>query len=412
MNLPFFIARRYILSPKSHQVINIISWVSLLGITAGTMALIVVLSVFNGFEHLVISLMNTFDPDLEIRVKEGKTFNPSDLPIGEIRQLPGVASFSEVVEENALLRYRERQHIVTIKGVDQEYIDASPLDSMIIDGVLLLKEGDVNYAVVGAGVAWYLDLNIHDLLTPLEVYIPRRQNMSVSNPLEAFNREMLIPSGVFSVQQEFDTRYAILPLGLVRRLLDYDTEVTSLEIRLTKDADAKRLEKNIAGILGDSYDVKNRIEQQETLYRIMRSERWAIFFILTFIIIIAAFNMVGSVSMLVIDKRKDMAVLWSMGANLSNIRRVYLFQGALLTFGGALIGLILGALLCWLQQKFGLIGLQGVDGSFVVNAYPVKLVFTDFLLVLATVGCIGLLSSWLPTRRLKESDNQRFYLMR
>ena len=412
MNLPLFIARRYILARKSHQVINIISWVSLAGIAAGTMALIVVLSVFNGFEKLVISLMNTFDPDLEITLVQGKTFNPQDLPQEQIRRVPGVISFAEVVQENALMRYSERQHIVTLKGVDKEYIRSSPLDSMMLDGEFILEDGEVNRVVVGAGVAWFLEMNIHDRMTPAEVFLPRRTNVSAANPLEAFNRELVFPSGVFSVQQEFDTRYALVPIRLMRSLLDYTTEVTSVEIRLDPASDEEDAREMIRALAGDRFRVRDRIEQQETLYRIMRTERWAIFFILTFIVIIAAFNMIGSVSMLVIDKRKDMAVLWSMGAGRRHIRQIFMLQGMLLTFTGAVAGLLLGAVICWLQQSFGLVRLGDSEGSFVVNAYPVQMVFSDFLLVLATVGCIGMVASWLPTIRLKEGENRRFYLSR
>lgn len=376
------------------------------------MALIVVLSVFNGFEHLVISLLNTFDADIEITAREGKTFNPAELPEAKIRALPGVVSFSQIVEENALARYGERQHIVTIKGVDQEYTRNSPLESMIIDGRLLLQEGDINYAVPGAGVAWFLELNIRDRMRPMEIYVPRRGSVSVINPLEAFNRENVRPSGIFSVQQEFDTRYVLIPIRMARALMEYDHEVTSLEIRVDPKSDMEGIEDEIAAMVGDGFDVKNRIEQQETIYRIMQSERWVIFFILTFIVIIAAFNMIGSVSMLVIDKRKDMAVLWSMGASLSTIRRIFMNQGLLMTFTGVIIGLVLGTILCLAQQHFGLVRLQGVQGSFVVSAYPVKMVFTDFLLVFATVGLIGLIASWLPTRRLREGENRRHYLTR
>lgn len=410
MKLPLFIARRYIISRKSHQVINIISWVSLAGITGGTMALIVVLSVFNGFEHLVKSLLNTFDPDIRIVAREGKVFDPGLMPLEEMRALPGILSFAEVVEENALMRYGSRQHIVTMKGVDATWMQHSPLDSMLIDGDFLLEEGDLNYTLVGAGVAWYLDLNIRDFLTPVEIYVPRRGKGALTNPMEAFEREVVLPAGVFSVQQDFDVRYALLPLRLVRKLLDYGPEVSALEIRLGDEKLLKKTQARLSALAGPDFAVQNRMQQQETIYRIMQSERWAIFFILTFIILIAAFNMIGSVSMLVIDKRKDLAVLWSMGADLRLIRRIFLNQGILLSLGGAVLGLLLGGLLCWLQQEFGLVSLQGQEGSFVVNAYPVKMKTLDFLVVLGTVGFIGLLASWLPTLRLRESSNRRHYL--
>jgi len=412
VNLPFFIARRYILSRKSHQVINIISWVSLAGIAVGTMALIVVLSVFNGFEHLVIGLMNTFDPDLEITPVQGKTFDPYTLPEDQMQRLPGVVSFARVIEENALMRYRGHQHIVTLKGVDESYVRSSPLDTLLLDGEFRLREGEVEQVVVGAGVAWFLEMNIRDRMSPAEIYIPRRGKGYSANPLDAFNRELVFPAGVFSVQQEFDTRYALVSLELMRRLLNYEREVTSIEVRLSEGTDEEEVKASMQALAGESFRVRDRMEQQETLYRIMRTERWAIFFILTFIVIIAAFNMVGSVSMLVIDKRKDLAVLWSLGANRALLRGIFLGQGVMLTLAGALAGLLAGAILCWLQQQFGLIRLGGTEGSFVVDAYPVKMAFRDFLVVLVTVGAIGLVASWLPTLRLKEGENRRFYLSR
>jgi ABC-type lipoprotein release transport system permease subunit len=393
-------------------VINIISWISLAGITIGTMALIVVLSVFNGFEHLVIGLMNTFDADLEITAVKGKTFDPAILPGEEIRTQPGVLSYAGVLEENALMRYRGHQHIVTLKGVDEEYVRSSPLDSLLLDGEFVLNDGQVDRIVVGAGVAWFLEMNIHDRMSPAEIFLPRRGAVSTLNPLDAFNRELVFPSGVFSVQQEFDTRYAIVPLGMMRRLLEYHNEVSCIEIRLSPEADPPRVKERVEALAGPAFRVKDRMEQQETLYRIMQTERWAIFFILSFIIIIAAFNMVGSVSMLVIDKRKDMAVLWSMGAGRKVVRGIFFNQGLLLTAAGAAGGLILGALLCWAQQQFGLIRLGASEGSFVVDAYPVRMVFSDFILVLFTVMAIGSVASWLPTLRLKEDENRRFYLSR
>ncbi len=381
------------------------------GITMGTMALIVVLSVFNGFEQVVVSLLGTFNPDIEIRATQGKTFNLQHFPIGKVGSLSNLDAYASVIEENALVRYRDRQHIVTLKGVDDTYLEATPLDSMLVDGSLILRDGDVDYAIVGAGIAWYLELTPRDFLTPLEMYVPRRTGMSVVNPLEAFNREIAYPSGVFSIQQEFDTRYVLVPLRTMQRLLDYQDERTALEIRL-KGGNASRIAEELQASLGPDYLVRDRFQQQETLYRIMRSEKWAIFLILTFIILIAAFNMIGSVSMLVIDKRKDIAVLWSMGASLGMIQKIFLHQGILLTAAGTLLGLALGALVCWLQQHFGLIQLQGVDGSFVISAYPVMMQWQDFVYVLLTVMIIGLAASVLPARRIQPDDNRRHYLTR
>jgi lipoprotein-releasing system permease protein len=402
MNLPFFISKRYLVSKKSHNVINIISGISVTGVMIGTMALIVVLSVFNGFEDLVKSLYSSFNPDLVISVKEGKTFDPAALPADRISSIPGVASFTEVVEENALLKNRAEQFIVTLKGVSSDFLENNPLDSMLVDGEFTLERNGADFAIMGYLVAYHLGIRINDFSNPLTVYIPKRTKKTYTTFDQSFNIGQIVPSAVFSVQQEMDSKYVIVPIGFARKLLDYTNEVTSIEIRLGRDSDPDKVDRQVRALAGDRFTVKNRFQQQELLYKIMKSEKWAIFFILTFIIIIAAFNIVGSLSMLILEKRKDIAVLHSLGADERRIRKIFFSEGMLITLAGTLSGLIVGLILCLVQIKFGLIKLGNDASAFVIPYYPVKLQLTDFIAVFAIVLVIGLAAAWYPVRRISE----------
>ncbi len=365
------------------------------------MALIVVLSVFNGFENLIVSLFNTFNPDLVISVKEGKTFNADTISESEIRKITGVIYYTEVVEENVMLKYGDKQHIVRVKGVSDDFINMSRLDSMLIEGSFVLKKDSRNFAVLGAGVAYLIDANLNDLLNPINVYaISRTKNISF-NPEGVFNTLKIFPSAVFSVQQDFDNKYVIVPLIFARKLLEYkNNELTAVEIGLADNADRAGIQEKIRKMLGEGFTVKNRFQQQELLYKIMKSEKWGIFLILSFILLIATFNVIGSLSMLIIDKKKDITVLWSLGADHKLIRKIFLLEGLLITVLGAVLGLFFGSIICWMQQEFGLIQLQGTDNSFVVTAYPVQMVFIDFIYIFLTVFVIGLMAAWYPVRRI------------
>lgn len=377
-----------------------ISGISVLGVTVGTMALIIVLSVFNGFESLIISLFNSFNPDIEVTVKRGKTFNLSEFPVDELRNMPGVYAITEVVEENALLRYRNNQYLATIRGVSDDIMLTSGLDTMLIEGSFRLYDQGMPRMVMGAGVAYYLNASLHDLLHPVTVYLPRREGAVGISLERAFNSRSIFPSAVFSIQQDFDTRYAIVPISFARELLDYTDEVTSLEIAVAKGFRVDRVKSDIIRLIGDDFHVKNRFEQQVMLYRIMKSEKWAIYFILTFILIIAAFNVISSLTMLILDKKDDIAVLHSMGAGSTLIKRIFLFEGMMISIGGALLGLFFGGLISWIQQQFGIITLGSQAGAFVISAYPVELKWGDFFIVFVTVIVIGLAVAWYPVRQI------------
>jgi len=402
LNLQFFIAKRYLLSKKTHNIINIISGISVVGITVGTMALVIVLSVFNGFESLVESLYNTFDPDLKITVAVGKTFHAADLPKAEILRIPGVVRYTEVIEENALLRYHSKQYLATIKGVSPDFEQSGGLDSMVVEGRPVLQRDSFNFAVPGYGIAYFLGIDLNIPTDLLDVYMPSRSGNIGTSPEESFTSEPVMVSGIFSVQQDFDSKYVIVPLRFARTLTGYTNELTSTEIGLIPGTDVAMVQSRISEITGSKFKVKNRFQQQEVLYKIMKSEKLAIFMILSFILLIATFNVIGSLSMLILDKKKDITVLRSLGANDRLIRRIFFTEGLLITFSGAIGGLILGFIVCWLQQRFGLLKLQTGAGTFVVDAYPVKMIFSDFAVVFCTVSAIGMAAAWYPVRRISQ----------
>jgi len=399
VNLSFYIARRYLLGKKSQNAINIISGISILGITTGTMALVIVLSVFNGFDSVVKSLFNAFDPQIRISATEGKTFVPDPAVTKSLLELPGVAALSEVLEENVLLLYGDRQHIATIKGVDETFREVSGLDSMVYDGAMKLKDQNRAYAVVGQGVGYTLGIGLN-FIDPLWVYtIDRKAKINMSNPEESIRRDFLYPSGIFSIEQEIDSRYLITDIAFVRDLLSYDEEVSSLELRLDSRFPSDEVQQKIVDLLGEGMKVQNRQQQNELFYKVMRSEKWAIFLILTFILIIASFNIIGSLSMLIIEKKKDILTLRNMGAGNSLIKKIFLVEGWLISVIGSLTGLILGTTISWLQQRFGLIKLTG-SGSFIIDAYPVQIEVIDILLIWVTVLMIGFLAARYPVRQI------------
>jgi lipoprotein-releasing system permease protein len=401
MNLPLFIAKRYFFSKKSQRAINIISIISVVGVMIGTGALIVVLSVFNGFESLVVSLYNSFDPELKITVAEGKTFPADSVFIHQIKNIDGVKAVSQTLEENALVKYRDKQYIITVKGVDENFQKVSGVDSMIIDGKFVLQHGDTSFAVVGGAIAYNLQLSMSNFLEQIELFVPQKNASSFSNPEEAFDRRFIIPAGIFGIQQEFDNKYILVPLTFARDILDDERNVSSIEIALLPGADNGKVQQQLKDKLGNKFNVQTRLEQHSTIYRIMKSEKWAVFLILAFILLIATFNVIGSLTMLIIEKGKDISILYSMGADATLIRKIFLMEGLMITFIGSVIGIALGVIICFLQIKFKLVKLTGA-GSFVIDAYPVEMQPFDFLYVFIVVSVIGFLAAWYPAKKLVE----------
>lgn len=396
MNLSAFVARRYLFSKKSHNIINVISAISLFGVAICTMALVIVLSIFNGFDDLIKSMFSNFDPDIKITPAQGKVLDPKDEKIVSALGLGSIEVACETLEENVLLEYDKHQNPGIIKGVPDNYINLTGVDTLVVNGSFTLNDGHRPMAVVGAGLAYYLSVNIN-FVNPLFIYVPKRNGRISMNPERAFSKAYIYPSGIFAIQQEIDTRYMIVPIDFARRLLEYSTQASAIEIKLKSGTNQIKARDEIQQIVGNDYIVRTQYQQHEMLYKVMKSEKFAIYLILTFILLIGSFNMIGSLAMLIIDKKDDIKTLSHIGLSKQGIRRIFASEGRLISIGGALIGLILGFVVCWLQQTYGFLKLDSM-GTFVISDYPVKMMWTDFLLVLVTVVSIGLIASWYPIR--------------
>jgi len=405
VDFSFYIAKRYLFSKKSHNAINVISGVSVCGITLATLALVCTLSVFNGFQDLVTTMFTAFDPELKITAVSGKVFDGQDNRIQSLKQMPEVEVFSESLEDNVMVQYKDRQAMAVIKGVEDNFSQLTAIDSILYGrGEMVLHDEVVAYAIPGIELVSILGTGVR-FLDPLEIYAPKRgSKINVTSPASSFNSDYLHSSGlVFAVnQQKYDASYILTSLKFVRNLFQYDTEVSSVELKLTPDANINKVQEEIARLLGEDFLVLNRYEQQADTYRIMEVEKLISYLFLTFILLIACFNVIGSLSMLIIDKRADVVTLRNLGANDETIKRIFLLEGCLISFLGALIGVVLGVALCLVQQEFGLISLGSGDsaGAFVVDAYPVSVHVADVVLVLCTVLFIGYLSVLYPVRYL------------
>jgi ABC-type lipoprotein release transport system permease subunit len=370
----------------------------MLGILVGSFALITILSSFNGFEEVVSKLYNTFDSDIKLKPAHGKYFSLDSAKLREIRGYPSVQDFTPVIEENALLKYRDRQTIATFKAVNPPYLKSTGIDTMVLAGKPDIEENGINYAIVGAGVASKLNLGASDDMSPLQVYVPKKDVKVIINPEVAFNRKNILSGGIFSVQQDFDNKYLIVPIHFARELMNEPILCTSFEINLKENANLDRSRDAIQEIVGPEVSVLDRYQQQPLLYKVMHSEKLAVYLVLTFILLIAAFNLIGALLMFAIEKQKDMAILISMGATPKLIKDIILLEGVILSLTGALIGIGAGWLLCWLQQKYGFVKIA--EGStFVIDAYPIAFQLSDFILVLCTVVLLGLAASWYPAVR-------------
>ncbi len=397
MNFPFFIARRYVLAKKSHNAINIIASISIIGISVGTLAFITILSVFNGFDEVVRGLFNSFYADLEIVPAQGKNFTMSKEKLNEVQNLDGVLNIGSIIEENALLIYGSRQTIATVRGVDSNYATITGIDTLIVDGKFILYERGTPYAIVGRGIKYTLNMEL-EFRDALKIVVPRRTEKISLDPNRSLNSKLIRPSGFFISQPELEIKYVFVPLKFAQSLFDYEDEISALEVKLDENTNQEHIQKDLQKTLGDEYYVKNRIQQNELLYKTMRSEKWAIFFILFFILLVASFNVVGSLTMLIIEKKNDIQTLRYMGSTMKSIKKTFLIEGLIISFVGAITGLIIGSLICIVQQEFGLVKLQGGAGAFVIDSYPVRILFSDIILVLMVVTAIGFFASWYPIR--------------
>ena len=417
MNFPFYIARRYLFSKKSTNAINVISMISMAGVVVATMALIIVLSVFNGFHDLVATFFTQFDPQLKVVPVEGKDAPSDDPVLTEIRQLPEVDVATESVEEMALAIYEGHQAMVTVKGVDDNFTELTHINEIVYgDGEFQLHAADLEYGTLGIRLAQELGTGAR-FGNYLHVYAPRREGqLDLSNPQDGFVVDSLISPGVvFATRQgKYDKSYILAPIGFARRLFEQQGMLTSLELRLKAGSDLEAVKKRMRTIANGKYKVLDRFEQQADTFKIMQIEKFIAYIFLTFILIVACFNIIGSLSMLIIDKREDVVTLRNLGANDRQISSIFLFEGRLIVAIGAIVGVALGLLLCWLQQRFGLVGMGGSSGMFVVNAYPVSVHYQDVLLVFFTVLVVGSVAVWYPvqhfSRRLlntQKADTQQ-----
>lgn len=403
MYLPFYIAKRYLFSKKKHNAINIISGISVCGVALATLSLVCTLSVMNGFQDMVADLFTTFDPQLKIVAREGKTFDGKGEQIQSIRSLAEIEVFTESLEEQAMVEYKDRQVMAIIKGVDDNFEKLTEIDSILRgSGPFMLHDEVVDYGIMGIELVPMLGTGIQ-FMDPLSVYAPKRNaKVNMANPGASFNREYLFsPGSVFIVnQQKYDSQYILTSIDFARRLFEYTTEVSSIELKLVPGASVAGTKNKLAKLLDDEYLVLDRYEQQSDIFRIMEIEKLISYLFLTFILMIACFNVVGSLSMLIIDKKEDVTTLRKLGASDKLISLIFLLEGWMISFFGALGGIIIGLALCLGQQEYGWLTLNGGGGIYLVDAYPVSVHASDILFVFITVMIMGFLAVWYPVRYL------------
>ena len=405
MKFPFYIARRYLFSKKSTNAINVISLISVSGVAVATMALIIVLSVFNGFHDMVASFFTQFDPQLKVVPTEGKTVPSDDPVLTQIRQLPQVDVATETVEDMALAIFNGKQAMVNVKGVDDNFSELTHINEIVYgDGEFALHAADLEYGTLGIRLAQDLSAGVRfgDFI---QIYAPRREGqLDLASPQDGFEVDsLLMPGVVFSTRQgKYDRNYIIAPIGFARRIFDQQGMLTSLELRLKDGSNLNATKRQMRKIAGEKYQVLDRFEQQADTFRIMQIEKFIAYIFLTFILVVACFNIIGSLSMLMIDKKDDVVTLHNLGADNQQIKKIFLLEGRLIAILGAVVGIVLGLLLCWLQQTFGLVGMGSQSGMFVVNAYPVSVHYIDVLLVFLTVIAVSWLAVWYPVHYISK----------
>jgi lipoprotein-releasing system permease protein len=397
MNVPFLIAKRYFFSRKKRNIISIISNIAMIGVAVGTAALIIVLSVFNGLEDLIREIYSSFDPDLKITAMEGKSFETDTEFMNRIRQTPGVAVVSEVIEDNALLRYNDRQMVVKVKGVSENFFEQNEIDSSVVDGHAQLLLDGAEHALIGRGVQYQLSIRPSNQFVPLQFLYPRNTKFNPLNPEGAFNSLNITPGGIFAIERQYDDSYVFVPLNFAAELLEYGRRRTAIEIKVEPNVRVDQVKAALQEKLGERFKIQNSDEQHTSLLRAVKVEKLFVFITFAFILGIASLNIFFSLSMLVIDKKKDIAILASMGATANTIRNIFLMEGALVAFIGAAYGLTTGMLICNLQQTFGLVSM-GMATS-VVEAYPVKMEVEDFAMTGIAIVIITLLVSIRPARK-------------
>lgn len=407
MKLALYIAKRYVFSKKKHNAINVISGISSCGVALATMALVCTMSVFNGFQESMEGLFTAFDPQIKITSKEGKVFTSDKTE--KIKHLDIVDIYTESLEENVMLQYKDRQQVVVLKGVEDNFSELTSIHSSLLgNGKFTLKDGETSYAIMGFGVMSALGTGTEHTY-PLHVYTPKRDvKINIANPINSFSSDYLYSPGViFKIDHfQYDYNYVLTSISFVRNLLRYENEVSSVELKLKEGIDTNKAKKEIKALLGNEFNVLNRHEQQIDMLKIIEIEKLMSYIFLSFILLVSCFNIIGSLSMMIIDKADDIQTLHNMGASNSLIKKIFLFEGVLISLIGATIGMILGLLLCYLQIRYGLITFGNNSGSFIFDAYPVSVKLGDLITIATTVITISFISSWIPVRKISRRLRQ------
>lgn len=404
MRTELFIAKRYLFAKKSTNAITWISWISVIGVTIGTAALFLILSVFNGFEELNLIYAKKLSPDLKIIPRVGSKFNKNSLDTN-LFQSPEINYYVNVLEDNVLLKYNNSQYFATLRGVSEQYLQSKEIDSVIRAGTFTLQENGQDYAVIGKGIENALGIDITQPIEQIVVLAPKQNSrLNTLDPASSLNTSAIYASGIFAVQQEMDERVMFVPIGFAEHLLAQENKLSSIDIYLNDAKDMLTYQKTMESKLPAKFIVKNRFQLNESLYKVLNTERWAVYLVLTFILIIAICNIIGSVTMLIIDKQKDIAVLRTLGATKNQIQKIYFYEGMMISLLGTFIGLFIGATFATLQAKFKLISIYSSTGAY-LQAYPVKLIYTDFLLVFATVFIIAFIANWFSAKQSSNASN-------
>ncbi|GJM59468.1 ABC transporter permease [Persicobacter diffluens] len=403
MNTPFFIAKRYFWSKKKSSFISIISIISMIEVAIVTMALVIVLSVYNGMSEMIKNLYNTFDPELKVVPTKGKSFELDKTTLEDIQALPGVSVVTEVIEDNAFVRYRDAQVVITMKGVSDNYVDQHRLDSMVVEGDFKLRDGRKMFAVIGRGVQYVLSLSLKNDFYPLQFFYPKRGKVNSIDPTKLTNRKIIAPSGVFAIERKFDYNYVFVPIDFAADLLEYGNRRTALEIQIVPTRAIPEVKAALQKMLGDDFEIQTQDEQHAEMIRVLKLEKFFVFLTFAFIIGVASVTIFFTLSMLAIEKKKDIAVLYTLGAERNTIQKIFLYEGILISFTGAIIGLTLGYGILYLQDTFGFVkmGMQ----TAIFDDYPVKIEWIDFLIVSLTLIIVTSLASFRPASMATKYDD-------
>lgn len=401
MNLSFFIAKRYLISKKSNNAINVISWISIIAIAITTAALVIILSAMNGLTSVVADLYHAIEPDLKITAVHSKYMSNLDELTTKIHSVKGINGISYSIEENALVKLDDKQTVVTVKGVDANFKNLTHFDTVVVEGVYRFEYNGQYYGVFGKGIANKLGVNVHDFISPVSIYAPRRGKVESIDPEDAFNKLSISPGGVFTLNDDFDYKYLLIDLKAAQQLFDCDKSVSIIELGVENRKDIESIQKEVQAVLGNNYTVKNRYQLNDVLFKTLETEKLWVFLILVFILIIATFNIIGALTMLIIEKKKDIKTLYNLGADQKFIQNIFMQEGFLITGVGAVSGLIIGLFVCVLQQQFHLVKF---DEGYVIPYYPIQMQWNDFIWILGVVMLIGFLAALYPVRVFTKND--------